>query len=138
MRTLASILTCAALALSCCGTAAAQTARVAVVAAENSTATWCANWAATTFEVTSILSNPDQDPHLVRSQPRRRRARCSTRRLVVYNGADYDPWMDKAARGIEERKAHDDRRGATGRQEIRRQSASLVRPGHDARRWRGR
>ena len=35
MRTLASILTCAALALSFCGTAAAQTARVSVVAAEN-------------------------------------------------------------------------------------------------------
>ncbi|MFX1673172.1 metal ABC transporter solute-binding protein [Paraburkholderia sp. A2WS-5] len=44
--------------------------------------------------VTSILSNPDQDPHLFEASPKTARA-LQRARLVVYNGADYDPWMTK-------------------------------------------
>jgi zinc/manganese transport system substrate-binding protein len=44
--------------------------------------------------VTSILSNPDQDPHLFEASPKTARA-LQHARLVVYNGADYDPWMTK-------------------------------------------
>ena len=44
--------------------------------------------------VTSILSNPDQDPHLFEASPSVARA-TSTARIVIYNGVDYDPWMDK-------------------------------------------
>jgi len=44
--------------------------------------------------VTSILSNPDEDPHLFEASPKTARA-LQHAALVVYNGADYDPWMDK-------------------------------------------
>ncbi|MDC6131248.1 zinc ABC transporter substrate-binding protein, partial [Burkholderia gladioli] len=44
--------------------------------------------------VTSILSNPDQDPHLFEASPKTARA-LQHANLVVYNGADYDPWMAK-------------------------------------------
>jgi zinc/manganese transport system substrate-binding protein len=94
MRTLASILTCAALALSFCGTAAAQTARVSVVAAENFYGDLVRQQGGDHVQVTSILSNPDQDPHLFEASPKTARA-LQHAALVVYNGADYDPWMDK-------------------------------------------
>ncbi len=45
-------------------------------------------------KVTSILTNPDQDPHLFEASPSVARA-VSTARIVVYNGLDYDPWMSK-------------------------------------------
>ncbi|QBJ79994.1 metal ABC transporter solute-binding protein [Aquitalea sp. USM4] len=44
--------------------------------------------------VTSILSNPDQDPHLFEASASTAKA-LSAARLVVYNGIDYDPWMAK-------------------------------------------
>lgn len=44
--------------------------------------------------VTSILSNPDQDPHLFEASPSVAR-NLSAARLVVFNGIDYDPWMVK-------------------------------------------
>ena len=44
--------------------------------------------------VTSILTNPDQDPHLFEVSPSVAR-NLSTARLVIYNGIDYDPWMTK-------------------------------------------
>ncbi|WP_199101472.1 metal ABC transporter solute-binding protein [Aquitalea sp. ASV11] len=44
--------------------------------------------------VTSILSNPDQDPHLFEASASTAKA-LSAAKLVVYNGIDYDPWMAK-------------------------------------------
>jgi zinc/manganese transport system substrate-binding protein len=44
--------------------------------------------------VTSILSNPDQDPHLFEASATTAKA-LNTASLVVYNGVDYDPWMEK-------------------------------------------
>ncbi len=44
--------------------------------------------------VTSILSNPDQDPHLFEASPSVARS-VSAARIVVYSGIDYDPWMPK-------------------------------------------
>lgn len=42
--------------------------------------------------VTAILSNPDQDPHLFEVSPSVARA-VAAARLVVANGANYDPWV---------------------------------------------
>lgn len=42
--------------------------------------------------VTSILSNPDQDPHLFEVTPSVARA-VSAAPIVVYNGLAYDPWI---------------------------------------------
>jgi zinc/manganese transport system substrate-binding protein len=42
----------------------------------------------------SILSNPDQDPHLFEVSPSVGR-NVSAARIVIYNGIDYDPWIEK-------------------------------------------
>ncbi|HTO64847.1 MAG TPA: zinc ABC transporter substrate-binding protein [Bradyrhizobium sp.] len=48
----------------------------------------------TDVRVVSILKNPDQDPHEFEASPSTARA-VSAAKLVIYNGADYDPWIDK-------------------------------------------
>lgn len=46
------------------------------------------------IEVKSILSNPDQDPHLFEASPSVARS-IAEANIVILNGVDYDPWMDK-------------------------------------------
>ncbi|SRR5260221_6387284 len=48
--------------------------------------------------VTSVLSNPNQDPHEFEASASTAR-RIADARLVIYNGADYDPWMAKLLAG---------------------------------------
>jgi zinc/manganese transport system substrate-binding protein len=43
--------------------------------------------------VTSLISNPSQDPHLFEASPAAARA-LSDAQIVIGNGADYDPWLD--------------------------------------------
>lgn len=81
-------------ALAACGTASAQQTRVNVVAAENFYGDVAKQVGGDYVDVTSVLSNPDQDPHLFEASPKTARA-LQHAVLVVYNGADYDPWMDK-------------------------------------------
>ena len=45
-------------------------------------------------KVTSILTNPDQDPHLFEASPSTGRALAGAA-IVIANGAGYDPWMTK-------------------------------------------
>jgi zinc/manganese transport system substrate-binding protein len=40
------------------------------------------------------MSNPDQDPHLFETTPGVARE-IADAQVVILNGADYDPWMDK-------------------------------------------
>jgi zinc/manganese transport system substrate-binding protein len=82
----------AALALS--GAALAKSAPIPVVAAENFYGDVVKQVGGARVAVTSILSNPDQDPHLFEASPKTARD-LHRAALVVYNGADYDPWMDK-------------------------------------------
>lgn len=82
----------AALALG--GTAFAQGAPIPVVAAENFYGDVVQQLGGAHVSVTSILSNPDQDPHLFEASPKTARE-LHRAALVVYNGADYDPWMEK-------------------------------------------
>lgn len=77
-----------------CGAAFAAPARIQVVAAENFYGDVVKQLGGEYVEVTSILSNPDQDPHLFEASPKTARA-VHDAALVVYNGADYDPWMEK-------------------------------------------
>jgi zinc/manganese transport system substrate-binding protein len=97
-KLVAALLTCTALfSASFGGTAMAQTAAsgtVAVVAAENFYGDVVRQLGGDHVAVTSILSNPDEDPHLFEASPKTARA-LQNAALVVYNGADYDPWMDK-------------------------------------------
>lgn len=48
--------------------------------------------------VTSILSNPDQDPHLFEASPSVVR-KLSDANVVIYNGVGYDPWISQMLSG---------------------------------------
>jgi zinc/manganese transport system substrate-binding protein len=65
-----------------------------IVAAENFYGDVAQQLAGPGATVTSVLSNPDQDPHLFEASPSVARS-LSAAAIVVYNGADYDPWMAK-------------------------------------------
>ncbi len=67
---------------------------VSVVAAENFYGDVARQIGGRDVKVTSILSNPGQDPHLFEASPSVAR-NVSAARIVVYNGIDYDPWMAK-------------------------------------------
>jgi zinc/manganese transport system substrate-binding protein len=67
---------------------------ITVVAAENFYGDVAQQIAGPAAAVSSILSNPDQDPHLFEASPSVARL-LSNATIVVYNGADYDPWMAK-------------------------------------------
>jgi zinc/manganese transport system substrate-binding protein len=76
------------------GSAPAATQPINLLAAENFYADVAQQIGGTGVKVTSILSNPDQDPHQFEVSASTARA-VSGARLVVYNGVDYDPWMEK-------------------------------------------
>ena len=67
---------------------------IAILAAENFYGDIAQQIGGSDVKVTSILTNPDQDPHLFEASPSVARA-LSTARIVIYNGLDYDPWMVK-------------------------------------------
>ena len=68
--------------------------RVSIVAAENFYGDVAGQIAGPDADVTSILSSPDQDPHLFEASPSVARSLAGAQ-LVIYNGVDYDPWMAK-------------------------------------------
>lgn len=68
-----------------------------IVAAENFYGDIAAQIAAGHATVTSVLSNPDQDPHLFEASPSVARA-ISGANVVVYSGIGYDPWIVKLLR----------------------------------------
>lgn len=67
---------------------------IPVVAAENFYGDMVKQIGGNRVAVKSIMSNPDQDPHLFETSTSTAR-QLSAARVVVYNGAAYDPWMDK-------------------------------------------
>lgn len=76
------------------GATAATADPLPVVAAENFYGDLIQQLGGPQVAVASILSNPDQDPHLFEASPATARALTSAK-LVVMNGADYDPWIEK-------------------------------------------
>ncbi|HYC24938.1 MAG TPA: zinc ABC transporter substrate-binding protein [Roseiarcus sp.] len=67
---------------------------VNIVAAENFYGDVAAQVGADNVAVTSILSNPDEDPHLFEASASTAKALANAK-IVIVNGADYDPWMTK-------------------------------------------
>jgi zinc/manganese transport system substrate-binding protein len=67
---------------------------IAVVVAENFYGDIARQIGGDRVTVTSIMSNPDQDPHLFETTPGIVR-KIAAAQVVVYNGADYDTWMEK-------------------------------------------
>ena len=72
----------------------AQADTIKVVAAENFYGDIAQQIGGANIAVTSILNNPNQDPHLFEVSPSVGRD-VSAARIVIYNGINYDPWMEK-------------------------------------------
>ena len=72
----------------------ASAAPLKIVAAENFYGDVARQLGGANVSVSSVLSNPNQDPHLFEASPSTARA-ISGADIVVYSGIDYDPWMDK-------------------------------------------
>jgi zinc/manganese transport system substrate-binding protein len=67
---------------------------VNIVAAENFYGDVAQQIGGPAVKVSSILSNPDQDPHLFEASPSVAKD-ISAASIAVYSGIDYDPWMEK-------------------------------------------
>jgi zinc/manganese transport system substrate-binding protein len=67
---------------------------VRIVAAENFWGDVASQVGGADVAVTSVLTNPDQDPHLFEASAETAKALAGAR-IVIVNGADYDPWMEK-------------------------------------------
>ena len=76
------------------GIAAAQAEPIKIVAAESVYAEVAAQIGGPNVEVASILTNANQDPHEFEPGAATAR-RVADAKVVIYNGADYDPWMTK-------------------------------------------
>lgn len=73
---------------------AADADAVKVVAAENFYGDIATQIGGDNVAVTSILSNPDDDPHLFEASASTAKALANAK-IVIVNGVDYDPWMEK-------------------------------------------
>lgn len=67
---------------------------IKIVSAENMYGSVAKEIGGDNVNVTSILNNPNQDPHLFSASPSTARA-VSQADIIVYNGIAYDPWMEK-------------------------------------------
>jgi zinc/manganese transport system substrate-binding protein len=76
------------------GLAAAQAATVNILAAENFYGDVAEQIGGPEVDVASILTNPDQDPHLFEVSASTAR-KVAGAEIVIFNGAGYDPWMVK-------------------------------------------
>lgn len=97
MRVPLAVATAAIAGLAGLAPARAADGRIEVLAAENFYGDVASQIGGDRVAVTSILANPDQDPHLFETSPDVV-GKLAAARIIVYNGAGYDPWMDKLRR----------------------------------------
>jgi zinc/manganese transport system substrate-binding protein len=90
MKLLCSILTLTVYSLA----SLAATADIKIVAAENFYGGVAQQIAGSDAKVTSILTNPNQDPHEFTSNAETAKS-VADADIVIYSGISYDPWMDK-------------------------------------------
>jgi zinc/manganese transport system substrate-binding protein len=74
--------------------ARAADSKITVVAAENFYGDIARQIGGDRVSVVSIMNSPDQDPHLFETTPGIVR-QIAAAQVVVFNGANYDPWMEK-------------------------------------------
>jgi zinc/manganese transport system substrate-binding protein len=67
---------------------------IKIVAAENFWGDVASQIGGANVAVTSILSNPDEDPHLFEASAETAKELADAK-IAIVNGVDYDPWMDK-------------------------------------------
>jgi len=94
VKTLGGVTTALLMMLANLAAERAADGKIALVAAENFYGNVAQQIGGDRVSVVSILSNPDQDPHLFEVSPTIIR-QVAAARIVVYNGADYDPWIEK-------------------------------------------
>ena len=94
MRTTIGLVTALFCAIAVLTDAGAADGKIAIVAAENFYGDVAQQIGGDQVSVDSILSNPDQDPHLFETAPSVIREIAASQ-VVIYNGADYDPWMER-------------------------------------------
>jgi zinc/manganese transport system substrate-binding protein len=85
-----------------CGFGTAHAA-IRIVAAENFYGDVAKQLGGENVEVTSILTNPDQDPHLFTVNVNTAKA-VADAQIVIYSGIDYDPWMEQMSEAHPEAK----------------------------------
>lgn len=73
--------------------------RLTIVAAENFYGDIASQIGGPDVAVHSILTNPNEDPHLFEVSPAVGRE-VSAARIVIYNGIDYDPWMARLLQAV--------------------------------------
>jgi zinc/manganese transport system substrate-binding protein len=94
MKTVIGLLVTLGLILTAAPSGHAADGKISVVAAENFYGDVARQIGGDDVTVASIMSNPDQDPHLFETTPSTVR-QIAAAQVVILNGADYDPWMDK-------------------------------------------
>ncbi len=94
MKTLAGVTTVLLIMLAAVAAARTADGKIAIVAAENFYGNVAQQIGGDRVTIVSILSNPDQDPHLFEVSPTIIR-QVAAAGIVVYNGADYDPWIER-------------------------------------------
>jgi zinc/manganese transport system substrate-binding protein len=94
MKTVAGLVFAVLFAVASGSAARAGEEKIAVVAAENFYGDIAQQIGGDRVSVTSILNNPSQDPHLFETAPGVVRELANAQ-VVVFNGADYDPWVEK-------------------------------------------
>jgi zinc/manganese transport system substrate-binding protein len=94
MRAIRQIGSASAIIFAAALAAAADDAGIGVVAAENFYGDVARRIGGDRVVVSSVLNNPDQDPHLFETTPAVVR-KVADARIVILNGANYDPWMQK-------------------------------------------
>jgi len=94
MKTLIGLMLALGLILTSTPSTHAADGKINVVAAENSCGDVARQIGGDDVTVASIMSNPDQDPHLFETTSSTVR-QIAAAQVVILNGADYDPWMDK-------------------------------------------
>ncbi len=94
MKTIIGLMLVLGLILTSAPSTRAADGKLNVVAAENFYGDVVRQIGGDDVTVASIMSNPDQDPHLFETTPSTVRE-IAAAQVVILNGADYDPWMDK-------------------------------------------
>jgi zinc/manganese transport system substrate-binding protein len=94
MKAIRQIASASAILFAATLTAAADDTSIGIVAAENFYGDVARQIGGDRVVVLSILNNPDQDPHLFETTPAVVR-KVADARIVILNGANYDPWMQK-------------------------------------------
>jgi zinc/manganese transport system substrate-binding protein len=94
MRIAIGLVTALLFATAAVTAARAADGKITIVAAENFYGDVAQQIGGDLVSVVNVLSNPDQDPHLFATAPSVVRE-IAAAQLVIYNGAGYDPWMER-------------------------------------------